>query len=68
MIIYNCQKGTEKEVRNMTKYYYIDLAATPFTKVHIYDERLKQLPKYWQEITKEEYEELTNELAYCSWI
>ena len=45
----------------MKKYYYIDLAATPFAKVHIYDKHMKELPKYWEEITKEEYEELTKE-------
>jgi hypothetical protein len=37
------------------KYYYRDLAGVPFAKIYIKEKKLETLPKYWIELTEEEY-------------
>lgn len=43
----------------MEKYYYIDLGATPCAKVYEKTEPLQVLPKNWQEISAEQFKEIT---------
>ena len=38
----------------MKKFYYINLAATPFAKVYETDAKIENLPKYWKEIDCEQ--------------
>ena len=53
--IQRLRETTERnEVLKMKKYYYINLAGVPFSKVYESEKELGVVPKFWKQISETE--------------